>query len=61
MVNLDLDPEEREDLVEFLQNCLGSLKEEVHHTDRHAFRDMLKRKEQVLQRVLDKLKEGAVR
>lgn len=55
MIHLDIDSEETEDLKEFLQNCLDSLKVEVAHTDHHAFRDMLKQKERVLERVLGKL------
>lgn len=61
MIHLDIDSEETEDLKEFLQNCLDSLKVEVAHTDHHAFRDMLKQKERVLERVLGKLQQGANR
>ncbi len=61
MIHLDIDLEEREDLKEFLQSCLDSLEIEVAHTDHHAFRDMLKQKERVLQKVLEKLQQGANR
>lgn len=61
MTHLDIDSEEKEDLAEFLQQCLRSLKVEVAHTDHHAFRDMLKQKETVLERVLGKLQQGADR
>ncbi len=61
MIHLDIDSEEREDLKEFLQGCLDSLEIEVAHTDHHAFRDMLKQKERVLQKVLEKLQQGADR
>jgi hypothetical protein len=54
MIHLDIDSEEKEDLMEFLQSCLDSLDVEVAHTDHRAFRDMLKQKEGVLQRVLEK-------
>ena len=59
MIHLDIDSEEKKDLAEFLQQCLQSLKVEVAHTDHHAFRDMLKQKEKVLERVLGKLQQGA--
>jgi hypothetical protein len=61
MSHLDIDSEEKEDLKEFLQGSLDSLKIEVAHTDHHAFRDMLKQKERVLQKVLEKLQQGANR
>ncbi len=59
MMHLDIDSEEKEDLRELLQGCLDSLKIEVAHTDHRAFRDMLKQKEGVLQRVLEKLGQAA--
>lgn len=58
MIHLDIDTEETEDLREFLQGCLDSLKVEVAHTDHRAFRDMLKQKERVVQRVLEKLQQA---
>ena len=61
MIHLDIDSEEKEDLKEFLQGSLDSLKIEVAHTDHHAFRDMLKQKERVLQKVLEKLQQGVNR
>ena len=61
MVHLDIDSEETEDLKEVLQACLNELVLEVAHTDRRAFRDMLKQREQVLQKVLEKLEQGADR
>ena len=61
MIHLDIDSEEGEDLKEFLQGCLDSLEFEVARTDHHAFRDMLKQKERVLQKVLEKLQQGANR
>jgi hypothetical protein len=61
MIHLDIDSEEKEDLKEFLQSCLDSLEVEVAHTDHYAFRDKLKQKERVLQKVLEKLQQGANR
>jgi len=61
MIHLDIDSEETADLKEVLQACLNELVLEVSHTDRRAFRDMLKQREQVLQKVLEKLEQGADR
>ena len=61
MIHLDIDSEEREDLEEFLQSGLDSFEIEVAYTGQHAFRDVLKQKEGVLQKVLEKLQQGANR
>ena len=58
MIHLDIDAEEKEDLKEFLRSCLDSLQVEVAHTDHRAFRDMLKQKERVVQKVLEKLERA---
>jgi len=59
MIHLDINAEEKEDLEEVLQGCLDSLELEVSHTDHRAFRDMLKQREGVLRRVLEKLEQDA--
>ena len=61
VIRLEIDSEEKKDLKEVLQGCLDSLKVEVSHTDHRAFRDMLKQKEEVLQKVLGKLRQHADR
>ena len=61
MIHLDIDSEEKKELTEFLDRCLKSLKVEVAHTDHLAFRDMLKQKEKVLERVLKRLQQGVDR
>ena len=55
MIHLDIDNIEKEDFREFLQHCLNFLRLEVHHTDTRAFREGLKRKEKVIENLLDQL------
>lgn len=59
MVQIDLDPDERARLAEILEGTLSDLRMEISHTDQKDFRDMLKRRKEVLQKVLDALGRGA--
>ena len=61
MIHLDIKDIEMEDLREFLQHCLNFLKVEVHHTDTRTFREGLKRKEKVIENLLDQLGSDANR
>ncbi|HYK87948.1 MAG TPA: hypothetical protein VE398_04215 [Acidobacteriota bacterium] len=61
MMHLNIDDIEKEDLREFLQHCLNFLKVEVRHTDTRAFREGLKRKERVIENLLDQLGSDANR
>jgi len=61
MVHLDIDSEETKDLKEVLQGCLNTLDLEVAHADHRAFRNTLKQRERVLQKVLEKLQQGSDR
>lgn len=54
-MNLEVTDLEKEMLVEILQDRLGSLREEIHHSMTSSFTDDLKRKEKMLKGVLDKL------
>jgi hypothetical protein len=56
MIHLDIDNVEKEELREVLQHCLNFLKHEVHHTDTRSFREMLKRREKVVENLLDQLR-----
>ena len=55
MIHLDIDDMEKEDLREFLQHCLDWLTVEVHHTDTRAFREILKHREKVIEKLLNQL------
>ena len=52
MVQLDLDEEERAILVTVLESYLSDLRMEIAHTDRMAFRDMLKQRKEVILKAL---------
>jgi thioredoxin-related protein len=61
VIHLEIDDTEKEDLREFLRHCLNFLKVEVHHTDTRTFREGLKRKEKVIENLLDQLGSDANR
>ena len=53
MITLDLTPDEREQLTEVLQVALSELRMEIADTDRQDFREMLKERKRVLNKVLE--------
>ena len=53
MITLDLTPDEREQLAEVLRVALSELRMEIADTDRQDFREMLKERKRVLNKVLD--------
>ena len=55
MIHPEMDDTEKEDLREFLQHYLNFLKVEVHHTDTRTFREGLKRREKVVENLLEQL------
>ncbi len=55
MIHLDLSDAERDALKEILESTLSDLRMEISHTDRLAFRDMLRERKGVLQKTLDAL------
>lgn len=59
MVQLDLDAQERETLRHVLESYLSDLRMEIADTDRQDFRDMLKGRKAVIQKVLQGLGAGA--
>lgn len=58
MFQLELDPQEKQALIEALQSFLSELRTEVSHTDRQAYRQRLKDQEQVLHKVLERMERG---
>ncbi len=60
MTRMELNQEQRDLLVETLESALGELRLEVAGTDRKAYRDALKHREEVLRGVLDAAKGSAV-
>ena len=55
MQNLEFTHEEVEILREMLEHHLNDLEVEVGHTDKHDFKEMLKHRRAVLERVLGKV------
>jgi len=55
MIELDLTREEREVLLETLENDLSDLRMEIADTDSLDFRDMLKSRKAVLSKVIEAL------
>ena len=58
MPSLTLTDEEAEALVMLLEGNLGDLSYEIADTDRVEFRDQLKERREVLNNILDQLKQA---
>jgi hypothetical protein len=56
MITLKLDEQEQQVLVEVLEREIPNLRHEIHHTDDRAYRDFLKAREQLLERLLTRMK-----
>lgn len=50
--NIDLSREERSILVQLLHDRLGSLREEIHHSDTPSFTDDLKKRQKEMEHLL---------
>ena len=59
MFTLTLDQEERETLKDILECSLSELHTEIVHTDNRCFRQALKDRKEVLQRMLNGLHSAA--
>lgn len=55
MQHMELTAEESDVLREVVQNALKEIDLEIHRTDKLAFRDMLKRRRQLLEHLQEKL------
>jgi len=58
MIHLDLDAMERSTLMETLESYLSDLSFEIADTDRMEFRDELKAKRDVLNKILEAVKQA---
>ena len=58
MINLDLTNEENDILAMVLENYLSDLRMEIADTDSMDFRESLKKKKEVLKKVLETLKHA---
>lgn len=51
MLKITLTEEERQTLLYLLEDCISDLKGEIHETDRAEYREMLKHRKEVLNRL----------
>jgi len=58
MIHIDLDATERSILMQTLESYLSDMSFEIADTDRMEFRDELKAKRQVLNKILDAVKQA---
>ena len=58
MIHLDLDATERKTLIETLESYLSDLSYEIADTDRFEFREQLKTKRDVLNKILQAVKQA---
>ena len=56
MITLQLDEQEQQVLTELLEREIPNLRHEIHHTDDRAYKDFLKAREGVLERLLTTVK-----
>ena len=55
MLQITLSDEEKSTLRDLLQCCLAELRVEIHHTDGMDYKDMLKNRREVLNKILNEL------
>ena len=58
MIHIDLDATERSILMQTLESYLSDMSFEIADTDRMEFREELKAKRQVLNKILDAVKQA---
>ncbi len=58
MLQITFSEEEKLTLRDLLQCCLAELRVEIHHTDDMDFKDMLKNRRKVLEKILAELSTG---
>jgi len=56
MITLQLDDQEQQVLTELLEREIPNLRHEIHHTDDREYKDFLKAREGVLERLLTTVK-----
>lgn len=60
MMRIDFSPEETDLLREILERSLNELEVEIHRANKLGFKDMLKRRKQSLEHILEKVAYTAV-
>ena len=61
MIHLELTKEEKELLIDVLENDLSDLRMEIADTDKMDFREILKKQKEVLKKVLETLRQAIER
>ena len=59
MIQLNLTDKEEQHLKEAVSRRLSELDHEIAHTDSIAFKDMLKRRRETMQKIIEKLPDPA--
>ena len=57
MISVDLTAEEKDVLYNLLSDYVSDLRMEIADTDRQDFREMIKQRKDILQKVIDALKD----
>lgn len=60
MVTIELTQEEAELMRNMAENCLEDLRQEIRHTDKRDYRELLKAQEELLKKLLGHLQREAV-
>ena len=61
MIQLKITEEERELLIEILENDISDLRMEIADTDRREYRDMLKNREAMMKKIQQKLEQSSAK
>jgi hypothetical protein len=61
MIQLKITEEERELLIEILENDISDLRMEIADTDRREYRDMLKNREAMMKKFQQKLEQSSAK
>ena len=54
-MNIEISAAARDLLLELLQSEMGEVRQEIHHTKTHEYRDKLKAREAVIRELIEKL------
>lgn len=54
-MHIEITEDEREYLMELLHNAMKEILHEIHHTDTHSFRELLKKKVALIEALTERL------
>jgi hypothetical protein len=61
MITLDFTPEEVQILSDMIESCITDLRMEIRETDRLAYKEMLKNREQILKKMMDAVQQAQIK